>query len=478
MTLAEARAIVGARESLIVRSQNSDADRAALESLAVWADRFSPCVHLEGDDSLLLDMSGSQRLFPDEPGLLQQMVENLRDIGYTARASLADTAGAAWALAHAHPADTIIAPPGRTAATLAHLPVAALRIDQHTVTALHTLGVETVEALLYLPRSSLGSRFGDNLLYRLDQALGDAPELLIPFRPKPVLKSRLCIGRPTDRYDILAEALDRVLTSFCDHLDRRVAGVRQMFVTFEHPAEQRRRPITLQLNTSQATRSVKHLRSLLAPKLDELQKRARADADHDRPAGIAAVMLWTRHVEPLDGRQEELFDTGQADAESLSHLIDRLTSRLGPQAIVRPHPQDDHQPEQAVKYTPIIRQATKNATYVSSNTPVLTSNFSLPISQFSVFNSQFPARPLRLLSRPIEVPVLAAVPEGPPSCFDWSGSREMVVGCAGPERVETGWWRGRHVRRDYFRVVCQSGRRCWLFRQRETGKWFLHGWFD
>ncbi|MHC4091341.1 MAG: Y-family DNA polymerase, partial [Planctomycetota bacterium] len=161
MTLAEARALA---PSLIARKYDPDADRAALESLAIWADRFSPYVHLEGENTLLLDMTGSQRLFPDEEALLRRVTDGVVELGYTARAALADTPGAARALSHVHGADLIVAPPGRTAAAVAPLPVTALRIDGDAVAALRSLGVETIEALLHLPRSSLGSRFGDGLL--------------------------------------------------------------------------------------------------------------------------------------------------------------------------------------------------------------------------------------------------------------------------------------------------------------------------
>ena len=68
--------------------------------------------------------------------------------------------------------------------------------------------------------------------------------------------------------------------------------------------------------------------------------------------------------------------------------------------------------------------------------------------------------------------MLATVPEGPPRCFDWRGARQVIVECVGPERLETGWWRGRHVRRDYYRVTCESGRQCWLFRDPDMGKWY------
>ncbi len=464
MTLAEARALVPA---LVTQEQDPRADRAALESLAVWADRFSPYVHIEGDDTLLLDMSGSQRVFPDEEALLREVADGVRQLGYAVRGAVADTPGAAWALTHAHPADLIVVPPEQTAAALAPLPVEALRIDEAVVSALRSLGARTIEAVLHLPRSSLSSRFGDHLLYRLDQALGNEAELLRPFRPPPVLTSSLRIGRPTDRYEVLREALDGVLASFCEQLERRVAGVRQLLVSFHLPE---RRPVTLELNVSRATRSVAHLRNLLVAKLEGLHL----------PGGAGGVTLWARRVESLDGWQDELFDTGRSDAEGLAELADRLANRLGPRAVVRPQPVGDHQPEQAVEYLPLVDCGMRNGECGmgksecgtrSAEPELLTSNFSLPASPFQ-------RRPLRLLPRPVEIAAIAVVPDGPPSRLRWQSSPETVVECTGPERLETGWWRGRHIRRDYFRVTCESGRRCWLFRDRQNGKWFLHGWFD
>jgi protein ImuB len=85
---------------------------------------------------------------------------------------------------------------------------------------------------------------------------------------------------------------------------------------------------------------------------------------------------------------------------------------------------------------------------------------------------------LRLASHPVEIAATALVPDGPPICFHLRGTRHGVADSLGPERIETGWWRGPHVKRDYYRVVTEDGRRLWLFRERDTGRWFLHGWFD
>ena len=70
------------------------------------------------------------------------------------------------------------------------------------------------------------------------------------------------------------------------------------------------------------------------------------------------------------------------------------------------------------------------------------------------------------------------VPEGPPISFHLYGRQHTVTHCVGPERIETGWWRGPHLKRDYYRITTASGHRFWLFRNRDTGRWFLHGWFD
>jgi protein ImuB len=83
-----------------------------------------------------------------------------------------------------------------------------------------------------------------------------------------------------------------------------------------------------------------------------------------------------------------------------------------------------------------------------------------------------------LSPRPIEIAATTIVPEGPPIAFRLHGTQHGVARSVGPERIETGWWRGPHLKRDYYRVTTKDGRRCWLFRDRDTGRWFLHGWFD
>ncbi len=452
-TLAEAKAMV---PQLGTYDDDPEADRRQLESLAVWAQCLSPVVHIEGADTLIVDITGCERLFGGEASLLQTAMEGLITQGFTARGAMADSVGAAWALAHAHPEPTVIAESERTAADLAPLPVWSLRIDDDVVAALASVGVETVGSLMHLPRSSLTSRFGEGLLDRLNQALGDLPEVLTPYQPQAVLTARIHFGATTADRRVLTEGVHRATERFCEQLARRVAGVRQVFVTFYCPdvfrdAGRHTRAVTLEVNLSQPTRSAKHLMKLMRVRLDELCL----------PTAVESLTVWAREIDPLDDRQGELFDTGAEDERKLGDLLDRLAVRLGSSAVVRPRLCSDHQPERTFQYLPVVGDGRK-PTARSAQTDT----------------APMGLRPLRLSPNPIAIAVISLVPDGPPIAFRFAGVQHAIADSVGPERIETGWWRGPHVQRDYYRVTTSAGRRYWLFRDRGAGRWFLHGWFD
>jgi protein ImuB len=82
-----------------------------------------------------------------------------------------------------------------------------------------------------------------------------------------------------------------------------------------------------------------------------------------------------------------------------------------------------------------------------------------------------------LKCQPIAVAVVSILPDGPPLRFTWQEEWHTIAHSWGPERIETGWWRGRDVRRDYYLVESAAGKRFWLFRAVRDGAWFLHGTF-
>src|SRR6185312_13002086 len=128
-----------------------EGDLHALRRLADWAVRFSPIVALEdapAPQSLLLDVSGSAPLFGGERPLLDQAARGLRLQGWKARLALADTVGAAWALAHYGNTARSLVPPGQAEPVLRPLPVEALRLPVETVGCLSALGIERIGQLM------------------------------------------------------------------------------------------------------------------------------------------------------------------------------------------------------------------------------------------------------------------------------------------------------------------------------------------
>ncbi|HEY2759752.1 MAG TPA: hypothetical protein VGI75_03395, partial [Pirellulales bacterium] len=156
--------------------------------------------------------------------------------------------------------------------------------------------------------------------------------------------------------------------------------------------------------------------------------------------------------------QQELFEPSRREnRRQVSLLVDGLSNRLGRETVARAVPQAEAQPELAFRYEPLAGVAPRKTK------PQRWKH--LP-------------RPLQLEKEPLPLQVMSVVPDGPPMQFHLRGELHRVAYAWGPERIQTGWWRGRYVQRDYFRVETSNGRRFWLFRRLSDGKWFLHGSFD
>ncbi len=440
---------------------------ATLETLAAWANCLSPIVQPDPPDSLLLDVTGCERLFHGEANLLRLAIEGLASQGLPARGAVADTVGAAWAVAHEGRSPAVV-PPGQTAAAVAPLSPGALRLPEREVSTLIAVGVRKVETLLQIPRASLAARFGDALLHRLDQVIGGVPEWIEAYRPPDEPVSRIRFAGATDRIEVIHEAIDRLLAFFCEQLVRRVLGVRQLLCTLYHEDAA---PTTLEIGLTRATQSARHLRALLTAKLEGAPLAA----------PVFGLMLWTRATERLRDTQGMLFDTDGGDdacagetADELACLLDRLSNRLGAGAVVRPELVEDHQPEWAYRYVSVADRA---KTAKRSDGATERRNLPRESGESGEAMKGMQLRPLRLFLPPVLVPAMAVVPDGPPTWFRWEGREHVVAEAAGPERIETGWWRGCDVRRDYFAVTSREGRRFWLFRDRPSGRWFVHGCF-
>jgi protein ImuB len=487
-SLADARA---ALPELVVVEADRDADSAVLEGIADWADRYTPLVALDPPRGLFLDISGCAHLFDDgsgngEAALRADCLRRLARQGFEARAAIAATAGAAWALARSGAGGCIAA--GAEAAAIADLPVAALRIEAETAALLERLGLKRIGQLIGKPRAPLAARFGAGLVARLDQALGHRDEVLSPRRPAPRLSAERRFAEPVLDEASLLDAVASLARRLASALERQGLGARRLETAFFRTDGAVAR---VAIGTAAPLRAAPAMTALFAERLSALA------SDWDAGFGFDMVRLAILHAETLTEAQIDL--SGEADsALGLAHLYDRLSARLGPASVTRFEPADTHIPERAIVARPLSQPAVKNdrqgpncVTSSSREGRSLRSEAEQGsgggLAAAATLETETPPdRPLRLFARPEPVEVIAEVPEGPPLRFRWRRVMHEVTRAEGPERIAPEWWRAEddgRMTRDYFRVESADGRRYWLFREglygRETTRpiWYVHGLF-
>jgi len=432
-------------------------DAAALRQLAEWCGRYSPWTAPDGSDGVRIEITGSAHLWGGETALAADLAARLDRRGFACRIAIADTLGAAWALARFAPAGDRIAilPVAATRAGLAALPVEALRLDPAAVQGLRRVGLKRIGDLAAMPRAALARRFGETVMQHLDQAQGDLPEPLSPLGEIPVRRVRLSFAEPIADPADLVRATERLAADLVTRLACEGAGARRLDLAF-HRVDGRVERI--RLGTARPSRDPHHLAALLTERLDTI----------DPGLGIEDVILAAFAVEPLTVEQFHLAGAsgGVASGEDIAPLLDRLGNRLGLDALYRLEARPSHIPERAsVQVAPMLSPADAQGRDPPGRPP----------------------RPIRLFTPPQPIEAAWLLPDDPPFRFTWRHRSHRVARADGPERIAGEWWRldasdcGDAVR-DYYRVEDQDGCRFWLFRAGLAGgdhwpRWYVHGVF-
>ena len=470
------------------------------------------CAHLQGGSrrsSASPDaVSGSFASTRGEEKLIDEVAGRIGKAGFACRAAIADTAGAAWAMARFGRAARAVVAPGASRASLADLPVAALRLAADSVAALERLGLERIGDLYRLPRAALAQRFGEGLASRLDQALGDEGEPLSPLRVQPARRSRLAFAEPIATAEDLARALALLAEALCRGLAEEGMGARRLeLACYRVDGAVERAAI----GTARPSRDARHLTRLLAEKIATIDpglgvedmilsaplaetlaaaqlslarlciqtppprpSPVKGEGEDRRPFPVKGEGETVEHVAksppPLRGRGRagSIGITGLTDPAALAILADRLGNRIGFANLRRLAPRESHLPERAVALLPALGAAEKTTARWRAGA----------------------ARPIRLLAPPETVEAMAPVPDDPPVMFRWRRKQHRVRRADGPERIAAEWWRNPDpgtlgdpgAIRDYYRVEDAEGRRFWLFRAGlyqpdKPARWFIHGVF-
>lgn len=450
--LVEAQSLV---REVTVAKYDPEGDRRALVKCAEACERFSPRVAIEEaiePESLLFDIEGLEHLWGSETQLVELVKKFFARRGYLVRLGTADTVGAAWAVAHFDEVHSSFDIRHLSSA----LPVESLRISEEAAGLLQELGIETVEQLKALPREGLASRFGEKLLLRLDQLTGAGREVIEPRRPLAPLEASYVLEEPTADRSVLIYALGQLAEQLARQLIAQNQGAVLLVGSF---CFMRDVPQQFQVGLLQPSASSRQLLELIELHLERLKLRNEVDR----------VELRAAVVGKLGERQGELFaDCSPIDPHQLAVLVNRLGSRLGYENVLRPEPRASPVPERAMKWAAIVGQKNR----------VLKQESKKSCSRSPLSPTPLPARPLVLCSKPQEIEVGCVAPDGPPQFIWLEKRREQIVESVGPERIETLWWRGPALRRDYYRVTTESDRHLWVFERLSDHVWFLHGIFE
>jgi protein ImuB len=422
---------------LRLQPRSPEGEALALRALANRLGAFTPAISLAGD-AVLLEVRGSLRLFGGLAALRRHLEAALRRCGHRCIVAGAPTArGALW-LARSGCADDL-PDPVALARALGALPVDCTGWPAGALGLLEQIGVATLRELQRLPREGLARRLGTSLLRELDEAWGRAPELHRWHVPAATFKA--CLELPAETVDVqlLGQGCRALVAQLDEVLVRRQAGVRQLWLTLVHAGMAGQRPADtrLRLGLRAATTRAGLLQELLELRLAGLLL----------PAPVAMLVLQARLEADCPLTTRAWLPGEQETTDRLAALIERLRARLGDAALRGLTLYPDHRPEHSWRW---IAPATAPAGGTGDLPPPVMAR-----------------RPTWLLRTPRRLGEVSGLPT-------WHGPLALS---GPPERVESGWWDGGDVRREYYTAHTARGGSCWVFRDLGSGGWYLHGIF-
>lgn len=441
MVLADARTLVPALQNF---DDKPNLVPQLLQRIAEWCIRFSPAVSVDPGGGIIIDGTGCSHLWGGDEAYITEIIKRFCARGYYAKAAMADTIGTAWAVARF--GKSLVIEKGKNVEALLSLPPNALRLDAETLEQLHKLGLHQVKDFISIPITALRRRFGTLIIKRLHQAIKKEEEFIETVYPVEPFQERLPCVEPIVRIEGIEIALERMLQQLCTRLKKEDKGLRTAYFRGYRVDS---KTVGVEISTNRPSNNVSHLFHLFKMKLSTIEP----------DPGIELFLLEATKVEDYQCMQEEFWKkSGGIDDYRVAEFIDRLSVRIGPNAINR-YLQDEHYwPERSFKKALSINEETGTR-----------------------WNIERP-RPVQLLSPPERVEVTAPLPDYPPMMFRYKEKLHKIIKADGPERIEQEWWIQEGEHRDYYAVEDEQGCRYWLFRSghyNEQNKplWFLHGFF-
>jgi protein ImuB len=430
--LSDAKALLPNLETV---ADDPEANACVKQQLIDWCGRYSPLVADDRFGGIVLDITGCAHLFGGETALLQDLQTRVLNTGYRVRGAIADTLGAAWAVARY--GKQVIVTGKELPDVLNPLPVEALRLPKEITAELRRVGLASIAAVRKIPRQPLAVRYGSGILLRLDQAFGQAEEPITPYYPPAPYRAGRTLAEPIGTVGAVEYVLLDLLQEVCSKLEKAHVGARQLNLDCYRVDGTVAR---CSVHTSKPLRSIAHLMRLFAERLDTL----------DAGFGIETLVLSAPSFDKAGPAQLSLpqFNQESEDSSAVDELIDRVGMRLGFQQVCRFRIRESLLPESAVEFRPVTAPVLPNAAWPEHR-----------------------VRPVYLIRPAIPIEVSTLLPDELPVQFRMGRQLHRIVRVEGPERLTPEWWRGESLPwevRDYYRIEDEEGARFWIFREKKT----------
>ena len=448
------------------------ADRSALMLAAGISRRYAPIVGMDTmpmPDRLMLDITGCGPLFGGEAALAESLLRDLKLTGWTARIAIADTIAAVWALTHTdhtmlHDLPVQIIPPALQQQEIICLPIAASRIPLKDLEILLHLGIRSIGQLLSLPHQDLPSRLSAVAVKRIGQLLSRTDEFIDPLPEADPVAAAWSSEYPANSFDEIRKVLQNLVENVAEQIDRRRVACSALDCDLVSVSGKK---LALSAGVVKATQSAELMFEVLSLRLETLPLTE----------PVSAILMAVRTVPVPASRQRDLFSPLEhiRPQEELATLIARLSNRMGPDSVSTVRMQADPRPEHSIARAPVIA-STDSATRPPGSEHVL-QRLTEAGSDATHSSEYLLPRPLRLLPTPQQIA------DGEHDTLSLKrivvlGQQKRIVELHGPERIQTAWWTALPCHRDYYRAIMDTGSQLWIFRDHQTGNWFLHGLFD
>ena len=322
---------------------------------------------------------------------------------------------------------------------LSLLPIEVLQLHKEQNRRLYNMGVRYLRDIWRLPSDGLRKRFGSNFINQLNKALGKAPEPTRNYLPPPAFITSYDLPYELENLDHLLPVADELLAQLCDFLRRRDLSTSHLQFSLLH---EKRNSTVIDMGLRQASRSREHIMLLLETHFTNLSI----------PAPVIAFKIEIKKFDAFMNHRNSLLPEGKSTVHynnnNFNEFMEKLRARLGNDHIKSVSTAAEHCPEyasQQLNYEKSIQSNQSNASVVKS------------------------IRPFWLLPEPL----LLNIRRGK------LYHRKALTIINGPERIETYWWSGTDVCRDYYVAKEKNGSRLWIYHEKQGERnWYLHGFFS